>query len=1321
MEQVHHLTRWVYVCANLICSKTASIMPNLAYVVDTPKPGVTVKAGRRGLLNLMDRGFGGSTDVGGSYDYWLKSVVNGAAYDYSHDWREVAKQPYRATSFHPMGPAPGGAEFGFSDGGHSWLTMGEYRSKSLSVVKPHEDLEPLENDHPLRRLIENPNPVDTHYDIEYEKRMFRLLCGVSFEWVPKNDWGVPAERWCIPSHWVWPRTGGGAYVSPDMLQLNPHADELIQYYEIRPWGGMGSAGVLRFPADEVIMELDKSPVNKLDGYSPMAAMAQWIDLDESISKSRWAQMMNQARPELWIELGPGYEDPTDDRIARIEAKLASRFQGEYNYAKPIVTPPGAKLTPLSYSPDKMAYGDGSDQTRDMILSGFCVPPAAVGLSKDMTYGSILATLGALCLDEQTECLTSDGWKTYDQIGLETRIACYDEDTNSLVYSCPNNIICTDYTGPMHYWEGERIDAAMTPGHRVYVRRCSSRPHVDAAIPWRIMRIDDMTRTTNYQILRTAPYLGGDAPDPIRVPHYDGYRQKDRSDDRIISPEVWASFIGTWVSEGHISRGRPEDKGSWRIGITQHPCGPRLLDPDAGRARFAKMREGVMATPFEWSERMSNDCVVWSTSDRGLYGYLEENCGKGAMNKKLPGYVKSWPEPVLRVLLDALIAGDGTIPYTDEATGIWNAQYATSSEQLADDVMEIAVKCGLAASIYTWADDREEFLGRPRYRVNMSDRLAVGVGPANRSVKEYSGKIWCVEVPTGMFVVRRNGKAHVTGNCAFCINPKLASSGQTQTKHLASRFDERSPAFSTRSGAGGRAGKRRCKLFYDDCLDPETECLTAEGWVKPDELTESTRIACYDDTTNTLVYRTPTRIVRRHHEGELCVWEGGRVNAAMTPRHRIYTLPRQAKKPEWTFKLAGELNPSWDYKVKLAAPAACDTPTAVNVRHYGGFHQQYYQKDDTIDPRLWLEFLGYYISEGWVGRVGNRSRVDQGAWNVVISQATDNTDFHLMEKCIGLLPGHWKRRDSTDKRHPGKVYVQFTCTDRGMYEHLLLHCGKGSANKKIPDYVKAWPAEDLRVLLDALIAGDGRKPTVNTNTGVWNSQYTTVSKQLADDVMEIAVKCGLAASIRKCKKGKEHHTQPYVVNLSSRNWASVLPTYRKTIPYSGPVWCVEVPTGKFVVRRNGMAHITGNCVPADPQQVNSDIQADLVGYAITPNEIRALRGRKPYKQGGDDPMGPGPGGTVPIPLNTGDSLEALAQQLAPMAEMGKEEEQGPAEGAEGQSGDVPEAAAGPVNRLPSAAEGEAPETDFGGAGIAEPNSPPTKYWANGRSRDKQLVW
>ncbi len=339
LEMVQHMRNWTYVAVNTICKKVASITPNLAYVVDSPIPGKTQKAGRR-------------TPGTFGQDVWMSDF----------------------------------------DGGHSFLTMGAYRSKALSVVKPHEELEPLESDHPLRRLIENPNPFDTNFDKEYETTMFHHLTGTGYDWNIPNEAGMPVEGWCIPSHWVWPRTGGSRYITPE----NPDFGRLIEYYEIRPWGGMGSAGMLRIPASEIVATRWKSPLNKIDGYSPLSAIAQWIDSEESITKSRWSQFMNSARPEFWVELGPGYEDPDDDRIARIEAKFAAKIQGEYNYGKPVITPPGAKITPLSFNPSEMAYFQSEEQIRDMILSAFGVPKTAVGIASEMTYGSLLASLAQFC-------------------------------------------------------------------------------------------------------------------------------------------------------------------------------------------------------------------------------------------------------------------------------------------------------------------------------------------------------------------------------------------------------------------------------------------------------------------------------------------------------------------------------------------------------------------------------------------------------------------------------------------------------------------------------------------------------------------------------------------------------------------------------------------------------------------------------------------------------------------------------------------------------------------------------------------------------------
>lgn len=275
--------------------------------------------------------------------------------------------------------------------GHTVSTC--YYRKALSVIKPHEELEPVEHDHPLRRLIENPNAVDTYFDLMYELDLFLEACGCSYLWKVPNGYGKPTELWTIPAHWVWPRTGGGSYVDPN----SQNAGKLISYYEVRPWGTMGSAGMLIFPPEEVIMFPWKSPLNKIDGYSRLSAIAQWIDSEESISKSRWAQFVNQARPEFWVELGPGFEDPDDDRIQRIETKFAQKYASEMNFGKPIFTPSGSKVKPLSFSPTEMSYYDSFEQLRGAILSAFRIPPAALGLSDNMTFGSILAVLGQFAL------------------------------------------------------------------------------------------------------------------------------------------------------------------------------------------------------------------------------------------------------------------------------------------------------------------------------------------------------------------------------------------------------------------------------------------------------------------------------------------------------------------------------------------------------------------------------------------------------------------------------------------------------------------------------------------------------------------------------------------------------------------------------------------------------------------------------------------------------------------------------------------------------------------------------------------------------------
>jgi HK97 family phage portal protein len=235
--------------------------------------------------------------------------------------------------------------------------------KSLHTVKPHEEVEPVGHDHPLQKLLDHPNDWDTAGELWYELELFLCLTGNAYLWVVPNAFGQPVELMAIPSHWVWPR----------MSRAAPRG---IAWYEIRPFVG---GPMFYFPEEELIHFRCKSPVHKIDGWAATTAGAEWIDVTEAINRSRFFLMQNGCFPTGAVELAAGYEDPDDPEVDRQMAKFYGRFQGMNNFGRPIITPPGAKFTPLKISPVEMDFIQTADQCRDWVLSLYGVPKELVGI------------------------------------------------------------------------------------------------------------------------------------------------------------------------------------------------------------------------------------------------------------------------------------------------------------------------------------------------------------------------------------------------------------------------------------------------------------------------------------------------------------------------------------------------------------------------------------------------------------------------------------------------------------------------------------------------------------------------------------------------------------------------------------------------------------------------------------------------------------------------------------------------------------------------------------------------------------------------------
>lgn len=244
----------------------------------------------------------------------------------------------------------------------------QMRRKKLTILADEEDLAPVPLDHPLCQLLRNPNGPDTGWSFWYKLSMWLDLTGNGYVWaIPGRDQSEypVSEMIVLPSQFVYPVVLG-------------KGQHYVDYYEIRPFGTSGGRGSLRLPPDEIIHFAEPHPFNLIDGYSPLTACAQWLDVDEATVRSQWATFINQAVPGLHIELGEEYVDPDEATLERIRKKIDEKFQGTLKHGQTIVTPPGAKLQGYTNTPTEMAYIESCDASRDRVLSIFGVPKEVVG-------------------------------------------------------------------------------------------------------------------------------------------------------------------------------------------------------------------------------------------------------------------------------------------------------------------------------------------------------------------------------------------------------------------------------------------------------------------------------------------------------------------------------------------------------------------------------------------------------------------------------------------------------------------------------------------------------------------------------------------------------------------------------------------------------------------------------------------------------------------------------------------------------------------------------------------------------------------------------
>lgn len=156
-------------------------------------------------------------------------------------------------------------------------------------------------------------------------------------------------------------------------------------------------------------------------------------------------------------------------------------------------------------------------------------------------------------------------------------------------------------------------------------------------------------------------------------------------------------------------------------------------------------------------------------------------------------------------------------------------------------------------------------------------------------------------------------------------------------------------------------------------------------------------------------------------------------------------------------------------------------------------------DKKYEMDAFLRLLAWYLCEGSVDRRKghNGIQISQYSHKSVMYDGLKVFDPHLVKCGINIYD-----------------------SNLNMYFRKF-----GHANEKyIPSFVKGLSKRQIRVFLDAFALGDGEvKKTKNKNLfcGYAYNNYKTVSKRMADDLVELIIKTGFAVNQRITKqKGKE---------------------------------------------------------------------------------------------------------------------------------------------------------------------------------------------------------
>jgi 5-methyltetrahydropteroyltriglutamate--homocysteine methyltransferase len=369
-----------------------------------------------------------------------------------------------------------------------------------------------------------------------------------------------------------------------------------------------------------------------------------------------------------------------------------------------------------------------------------------------------------------------------------------------------------------------------------------------------------------------------------------------------------------------------------------------------------------------------------------------------------------------------------------------------------------------------------------------------------------------------------------------------------------------------------------------CYDEETRALTKEGLKSFEELKSGDEVLSLNPVSRRIEWKPVTKIHLYPYSGEMIHFAGRSFDLLVTPNHTMYIETPGTKGSQGFVKRF-----TIEKAERAASRAVFWFP---NGEWHGGLPE--FNEDE-------FYLFGLYIGDGHtkverseytqtglaVEEFAQASRGSDGRFRTITGHGPTLKTYHWpgtnlfipptdkstkkVESCLNRLGIKWTRQSNGMIHfHPGK------------YEGIFLKCGTGAHHKTIPRELLEAPPGHLRSLCQGLSDSDGMS----------HRQYQTVSRQLAVDIAELAVKIGLCATLTRVRvKGsviegrRLRDSIAYRVSIKYKSRGATKENNRQE-SYSGIVWCPEVADNhNLLVERNGRFVFCGNSAgTGDPSKL-----------------------------------------------------------------------------------------------------------------------------------------